>query len=308
MELRQLRFFVTVVEFGSMNRAAVELGVVPSALSQGISRLEGELATRLLQRSPRGVTPTDAGLAFLQHAQLALRHAEDAARAARQRRLSGRVSVGLAPSTASVIGLPLVDEMRRRYPEVRLHLVESLSGHLATMLNARQLDLAILFETGNPQRLSLMPLVDERLELIGRADLPGMPGGARVRLASLRDLPLVLPSGPHGLRRVLDAAFARARIEPRIAIEVDGLALLMEAVAAGLGATIQPAAAMRATRDQGLRSVALADRGARRRNLLASLSDDELSPAALATRVAVAGIARRLVAEGRWPGASIHET
>jgi len=118
----------------------------------------------------------------------------------------------------------------------------------------------------------------------------------------------VLPSGPHGLRRVLDAAFARARIEPRIAIEVDGLALLMEAVAAGLGATIQPAAAMRATRDQGLRSVALADRGARRRNLLASLSDDELSPAALATRVAVAGIARRLVAEGRWPGASIHET
>src|SRR5690606_17111951 len=77
---------------------------------------------------------------------------------------------------------------------------------------------------------------------------------------------------------------------------------------AGLGATIQPAAAMRATRDQGLRSVALADRGARRRNLLASLSDDELSPAALATRVAVAGIAPRLVAEGRWPGASIHET
>src|SRR5690606_12735703 len=63
MELRQLRFFVTVVAYGSMNRAAVELGVVPSALSQGISRLEGELATRLLQRSPRGVTPTDAGLA-----------------------------------------------------------------------------------------------------------------------------------------------------------------------------------------------------------------------------------------------------
>lgn len=306
MELRQLRFFVTVVEFGSMNRAAVELGVVPSALSQGISRLEGELATRLLQRSPRGVTPTDAGLAFLQQAQLALRHAEDAARAARQRRLSGRVSMGLAPSTASIIGLPLVEEMRRRYPEVRLHLVESLSGHLATMLNARQLDLAILFETGDPQRLSLTPLLDERLELIGRADLAGMPGASRVRLSSLRELPLVLPSGPHGLRRVIDAAFARARIEPRIAIEVDGLALLMDAVLAGIGATIQPATAMPRSGAGGLRSVALADRNARRRNLLASLSDDELSPAALATRVVVAGLARRLVADGRWPGAGIH--
>ena len=306
MELRQLRFFVTVVEFGSMNRAAVELGVVPSALSQGISRLEGELATRLLQRSPRGVTPTDAGLAFLQQAQLALRHAEDAARAARQRRLSGRVSMGLAPSTASIIGLPLVEEMRRRYPEVRLHLVESLSGHLATMLNARQLDLAILFETGDPQRLSLTPLVDERLELIGHADLAGMPGASRVRLGSLRELPLVLPSGPHGLRRVIDAAFARARIEPRIAIEVDGLALLMDAVLAGIGATIQPPTAMPRSGAGDLRSVALADRNARRRNLLASLSDDELSPAALATRVVVAGLARRLVADGRWPGAGLH--
>ncbi|MFA7505859.1 MAG: LysR substrate-binding domain-containing protein [Burkholderiaceae bacterium] len=309
MELRQLRFFVTVVEYGSMNRAALALGVVPSALSQAISRLEGELATRLLQRSPRGVTPTDAGLAFLQQAQLALRHAEDAARAARQRRLSGRVSIGLAPSTASIIGMPLVDAMRERYPDVRLHLVESLSGHLATMLNARQLDLAILFETGNPQRLSLIPLLDERLELIGRADLAGMPTTGRVRLASLRELPLVLPSGPHGLRQVVDSAFARARVEPRIALEVDGLALLIDAVAAGFGATIQPAAAMR--RDaptEGLRRIALVDRNARRRNLLASLSDDELSPAALAARVVITGLARRLVDEGRWLGASIHES
>lgn len=307
MELRQLRFFVTVVEYGSMNRAALELGVVPSALSQGISRLEGELATRLLQRGPRGVTPTDAGLAFLQRAQLVLRHAEDAARAARQRRLSGRVSIGLAPSTASIIGLPLVEAMRQRYPDVRLHLVESLSGQLATMLNARQLDLAILFETGNAQRLSLVPLLDERLELIGRADLDGMPRPGRVRLASLRDLPLVLPSGPHGLRQVIDAAFARARIEPRIAMEVDGLALLIDAVVAGVGATIQPAAAMLRAPAAALRRVVLADRNARRRNLLASLSDDELSPAALAARVVLAGLARRLVAEGRWLGASIQE-
>src|SRR5690606_10528750 len=126
--------------------------------------------------------------------------------------LSGRVSIGLAPSTASIIGMPLVDAMRQRYPDVRLHLVESLSGHLATMLNARQLDLAILFETGNPLRLSLIPLLDERLELIGRADLAGMPAAGRVRLASLRELPLVLPSGPHGLRQVIDSAFARARV------------------------------------------------------------------------------------------------
>ena len=82
MELRQLRYFVRTVECGSMGRAAQELGVVTSALSQQISRLEGELATRLLQRKGTGVVPTDAGLAFLQQAQLTLRHAEQAVQAA----------------------------------------------------------------------------------------------------------------------------------------------------------------------------------------------------------------------------------
>jgi LysR family tcuABC transcriptional regulator len=305
MELRQLRFFVAVVESGSMNRAAVELGVVPSALSQSIGRLEGELATRLLQRSARGVTPTDAGLAFLQQAQLVLRHADDAARAARQNRLAGRVSIGLAPSTASVIGLPLIDAMSRRHPDVRLHLVEGLSGHLAAMLSARQLDLAILFETATARRLSLIPLLDERLELIGRPDLPGMPRAPRVRLGTLAALPLVLPSGPHGLRQIVDSAFGRARVEPRVVAEIDGLALLVDAVGAGIGATIQPAAVAARLPAQALRRIPIADRNARRRNLLASLSDDELSPAALAARVVVTGLARQLVADGRWSGASI---
>ena len=84
MELRQLRYFVRVVELGSMGRAAVDLGVVTSALSQQISRLESELATRLLQRTSTGVLPTDAGLAFLHQAQLALWHAQDAVHAAQQ--------------------------------------------------------------------------------------------------------------------------------------------------------------------------------------------------------------------------------
>ena len=109
MELRQLRYFVRVVELGSMSRAALDLDLVQSALSQQISRLEGELATRLLQRSAKGVLPTEAGLAFFREAQLALRHVEQAGRAAQQSRLSGSVSVGLAPTTAAVLGMQRLD-------------------------------------------------------------------------------------------------------------------------------------------------------------------------------------------------------
>ncbi len=99
MELRQLRYFVRVAELGSIGRAARDLDVVASALSQQISRLESELSTRLLLRTPTGVVPTPAGQAFLRQAQLTLRHAESAVAAAREARLSGMVSVGFAPTT-----------------------------------------------------------------------------------------------------------------------------------------------------------------------------------------------------------------
>lgn len=307
MELRQLRYFVRVVELGSMGRAAQELKVVTSALSQQISRLEGELSTRLLQRSSGGVVPTDAGLAFYKQAQLALRHADDAMLAAQQARLSGHVSVGLPSSTASVLGLPFLQAMRERYPDVRLHMVESLSGHLATMLNARQLDLAVLFETETARRLSVVPLLDERLFLIGRRDLPGMPTGRTVRIARLSGLPLVLPSGTHGLRAIVDAAFARERRAAHVVLEIDGLAVLMDAVRAGLAATIQPGAATVRLPADDMARIEIAERAARRRNLLASLSDDELSPAALAARVVLGDVARALVREGRWVGATLHK-
>jgi len=308
VELRQLRYFVRVVELGGFGRAAADLGVVTSALSQQISRLESELSTRLLQRTSAGVVPTDAGLAFLHQAQLALRHVAAAGEVAQRARLSGRVSIGLAPTTAAVLGLPLMQAMRERYPEVRLHLVEALSGHLATMLNARQIDLAILFRADVGRRWSVLPLLDERLFVIGLATLPGLPRQARVRLERLGELPLILPTGPHGLRSTIDAAFEAARTRPQVVAEIDSLALLMDAVRAGFGATIQPGAATARLADPRLVQREVADARASRHNLLASLSDDELSPAGLAARVVVADVARATVRAGQWPGASLHES
>lgn len=307
MELRQLRYFVRVVELGSMSRAALDLNLVQSALSQQISRLEGELSARLLQRTRKGVTPTEAGMAFFREAQLALRHAEQAGRAARQARLSGTVSVGLAPTTAAVLGLPLMHAMRERYPDVRLHMVESLSGHLTQMLNARQLDLAVLFETDAARRWSVTPLLEETLYLIRSRRGLAPTTAATVSMAELGALPLILPTGPHGLRSTLDAAFARAGLRPVLAAEIDSLALLMDAVDAGLGATLQPWAAVGRFADaaQRFHLAALDDPLARRPNVLCSLSDDELSPAALAARVVLADCARARVNAGQWMGATL---
>ena len=312
MELRQLRYFVRIVELGSMGRAALDLNMVQSALSQQISRLEGELSTRLLQRTAKGAVPTEAGLAFFREAQLALRHADQAARAAQQARLTGSVSVGLSPTTASVLGVPLMRAMHERYPDVRLHMVGSLSGHLSTMLNARQLDLAVLFDTQPARRWSVLPLLEERLFLIRSAhhhpaqQQPQLPAG-KVALAQLGDEPLILPTGPHGLRSRLDAAFAQARVVPRMAMEIDSLALLMDAVDMGLGSTIQPWAAVGRYPDAAQRFVLaeIEDGPAYRPAALCSLSDDELSPAALAARVVLGDCVRELVQSGRWIGARL---
>jgi len=307
MELRQLHYFLRVVELGSMGRAAQQLGVGTSALSQQISRLESELATRLLRRTSTGVVPTEAGLAFWSQAQLAIRHAEAAKAAARHARLSGQVSVGFAPSTGAVLGLPFLLAMRERYPDIGVRLVETLSGNLASMIGMRQLDLAVLFQAERAQRWSLMPLLEERLFVIARRDVLVLPEPGPLSFGQIAALPLILPSDQHGLRALIEAAAARAGVVLNVALEIDGLAMLMDAVRAGLGATIQPGAATARLHDPGLTALELANAQAHRPNLLVSLSDDELSPAGLAARVVLADVARALVTGGKWQGATLYK-
>lgn len=214
MELRQLRYFVRIIETGSMGSAAQDLDIGVSALSQQMSRLENELAIRLLQRTSRGVTPTNAGLAFYSQAQLALRHADDAILAAREARLSGHVSVGMAPSTASILGIPFIHAMQENYADVRLHVVESLSGNLERMINTRQIDLAVVFQKDKILRWSARPILEEQLFLIGsHALLAALPDNP-ITPEQLAGIPLIMPSQGHGLRGRLDAGRYRSAYRP----------------------------------------------------------------------------------------------
>lgn len=310
MELRQLKYLVTAVECGSLGKAAAHLGMATSALSQQISRLESELSTRLLVRGASGVTPTEAGAAFCRHAMLALRHVDAAAASAQGARLSGMVSLGLAPTTASVMALPLIEAMSRRYPSIRLQLVEGMSGHLAGMLKLRQIDLAVLFnaESVTFAKGEAIPLLDESLFLIsapseGGDDTQDIP----VALRDLSGLPLILPSRGHGLRASLDRSFEAAHVAPNIVMEIDSLAVIMDVVTAGLGYTIQPGAALARVSVGGLAVRPISDKEVHRTNLLASLPEHELSPAALALRAQLRKVVAGLVRDGRWLGATLHD-
>ncbi|ENO5735885.1 tricarballylate utilization LysR family transcriptional regulator TcuR [Salmonella enterica subsp. enterica serovar Typhimurium] len=306
MELRQLRYFVRIIETGSMGSAAQDLDIGVSALSQQMSRLENELAIRLLQRTSRGVTPTNAGLAFYSQAQLALRHADDAILAAREARLSGHVSVGMAPSTASILGIPFIHAMQENYADVRLHVVESLSGNLERMINTRQIDLAIVFQKDKILRWSARPILEEQLFLIGsHALLAALPDNP-ITPEQLAGIPLIMPSQGHGLRGRLDAVCQEHARNVEIVAEIDGLALLMRAVRDGLGATLQPGAAISHLDNDALRVIGVHNPVLSRPNFLVSLSDDELTPAGLAARVVLTKVMRQLVDAGEWPGATLY--
>ncbi|EOE8220973.1 tricarballylate utilization LysR family transcriptional regulator TcuR [Salmonella enterica subsp. enterica serovar Worthington] len=306
MELRQLRYLVRIIETGSMGSAAQDLDIGVSALSQQMSRLENELAIRLLQRTSRGVTPTNAGLAFYSQAQLALRHADDAILAAREARLSGHVSVGMAPSTASILGIPFIHAMQENYADVRLHVVESLSGNLERMINTRQIDLAVVFQKDKILRWSARPILEEQLFLIGsHALLAALPDNP-ITPEQLAGIPLIMPSQGHGLRGRLDAVCQEHALNVEIVAEIDGLALLMRAVRDGLGATLQPGAAISHLDNDALRVIGVHNPVLSRPNFLVSLSDDELTPAGLAARLVLTKVMRQLVDAGEWPGATLY--
>ncbi|NYT23237.1 LysR family transcriptional regulator [Alcaligenaceae bacterium] len=305
MELKQLRYLVRVAELGSINRAAGEIGIAPSALSRQISNLESELSTLLLQRTSSGVTLTHAGTAFMRQAHLTLRHADAAVLAAQSSRIVGQVSVGLLPSVSTVVGLPFIEEMRRRYPRIQVKVAESLSTSLSVMLNTRQIDIAVHVEEFVSTRWHAMPLLDERLFLFGRPDMPGFPCGKHVKISQLSGLPLILPGQTHGLREHVNKLYTEVGNQLHVVQEINGLDLLMELTSTGIAASIHPGSAMRRATALGMSSVELVDEQAFRRIYLASLSESELSSCALAARTVMDQTIEHLVASGRWPGASL---
>jgi len=312
VELRQLRSFVRAVEVGSISRAAADLGLVQSAVSQHIAQLEGELATRLLHRSPHGIAATEAGVAFFREAQLILRRLQQATREAQAARLKGSVSVGFSPTTAAVIGMPFLLEMRARYPQVMVHLVESLSGYLSEMLNSRQLDMAILFreriDARRNRRWQLESILDEDLFYIVSRQSRPEPLSKTILLTEIAEYPLILPSGPHGFRTTLNLLFEQAQFNPTITVEIDSLNLLVDALLLGLGGTIQPWAFLTRIPDAQthLQWARISEKGFARHSLICSLSDEELTPAGLAARVVLRHCCRTLISEGKWIGAHLH--
>lgn len=307
MDMRQLRYFVQIVESGSLAKASRQLFIAQPALSQQMARLEGEVGKALLLRSSRGVAPTENGEALYHHAKFMLRQLEQAVSVARQEAaaLSGRVTLGLAPTTLCQIGLPLLQHLRAKHPGVMLNIVEGLSGHLEHMARVGQLDLVVLFGTKAAAELSCEPLLEEELVVILPAESPLVAAGrSALTLREVAALPLILPSPGHGLRRRIALEFERSNIALDAVAEIDSLPLLMRCIAQGMGATIKPMAAIHALGDtpERWRTLRIADAALTRPNYLYALPPQKLSPCAAVVRDELKRVVRTAVESGQWQG------
>ena len=243
MDLKQLEYFVRVAELGSFTRAAQALDVAQPALSRQIRLLEVELRQTLLTRNGRGALPTEAGKLLLEHGRGIL-HQVDRAREELGRvrgALAGRVAIGLPPSLARILTVPLTRAYRAQLPEASLSISESLSTHMLEWLSTGRLDIAVVYNAPPSSDVELTPLYEEELLLVEPRPAGQSPineSTAVVSLHALAELPLVIPSRPNAVRMQVEAELAHVGLRPRVALEIDGVPAILDLVADGAGAAV----------------------------------------------------------------------
>ncbi|TKG69722.1 LysR substrate-binding domain-containing protein [Prauserella endophytica] len=305
MDIAHLRDFITVLDAGSLTRAATELHVSQPALSQRMAQLEHQLGVRLLERGPRGVRPTPAGRSLYRDAQQLVRQfdrlSEDIA--SDRDGVHGPVAIGLPTTVATHLAPALFSWTKAHHPGVHLQLFESMSGYIHELLLGGRLDLAAVYREDDARRPGEVPLYSEDLYLIGTPD-PEPESEHEVSVLELREVPLVAPGGRSNLRALIDRAFGGHGLVPTVVADVESLGTMIRIAESGEACTILPLsvfAGNRRPRDVGARRIT-GPPLARHVAIRTATEFYEPRDAVVAVRRGIVEVTRRLAGDGRWEG------
>ncbi|MBC3883767.1 LysR substrate-binding domain-containing protein [Undibacterium griseum] len=305
MELRQLRYFVAIVDHGSLSRAARVLHIVQPALSQQIQQLEDELGATLLHRSAQGMQATDAGKLFYEHAQAILKQVSDARTTVLQStgKPRGTVALGIPQSASGALAFPLLKAVRETYPDIHFQLTEELTGNLTEQLRSGRLNLAILFDDGQLNGFHCRPLVHEEMMYITRSGSQFASRRKSMKLDQVLQVPLILPSLQHGVRPLIEQVVRDHGRQISEVIDITSIAILKSALMADMGATILPVSPMLSEIQRGeMLALPISDVRLSRTVSLCASKNIPLTNAALAVEKLVIEVSRELCQSGVWIG------
>ncbi|WP_428393854.1 LysR family transcriptional regulator [Lichenicoccus sp.] len=246
MDLRGLMFYRSVVELGTISKAAAYLRIAQPALSRQIQKLEHAVGVKLLQRTSKGVMPTAAGVLLLERTARLEAELADISRevAGTVQEVGGPLHVAVQAPFSTMLIPDLVKAYLAEHPGVALHLVDGYSADVIDALLDERLDVAITDAPSHKSStLTVTPLWTDSLQLFG----PGAAAGtglfqvAPAPLAEVAKLPLILPTARYTIRRLVDAAFAHEQLKASLILEADGPAMISAMVSRGLGFTLMPA-------------------------------------------------------------------
>jgi DNA-binding transcriptional LysR family regulator len=247
IELRQLRYFVSVAEELHFGRAAVRLHMTQPPLSQAIFALEELLGAALFERNRRAVALTAAGLALLPEARRLLAQAGELPALVRRAALgeTGKLVLAFVSSADYSVLPPSLRAYRAAYPHVQITLQEATSDlQLEGLLNGR-IDVGLLIPPlpdKAKNELDYLEVLNEPLILASPADLPALRGQREADLQKLPPLPLIIfprPISP-ALYDAIFAVFRAAGITPVIGQEAIQMQTIVSLVSAGMGIALVP--------------------------------------------------------------------
>lgn len=305
IEFRQLRYFVAIVDAGSLTRASALLNIAQPSLSQQMADLEATIGSKLLDRSVRGVTATASGQAVYRHAQTILHLREQTADVARGagNEIGGRVRLGLPSSIAMVLAAPLVKNLTQAFPDILLELYESPSTYLAAQLFDERVDLSLLVDSSPSPGLEVRALMEESIYFVQSAKTTSRKAKQAVRLADLTDFPMILTTRATTLRQLIDSACSVSATKLQVRAEASSIQTLLTVVAEGSLSTLVPYSALSwHPTTSALRLWPVSPTIARPVSLAWSRSS-VMSPATECVRSAIIQVASELIHQGIWKGA-----
>jgi DNA-binding transcriptional LysR family regulator len=223
-EFRDLRCLAAVAETGSVSAASRKLNVTQPAMSAAIKRLEADLKVCLIDRHSRGVSLTEEGKFVLLKSYGIFRELADISSVVQNFAQApiGTVRLGLPTTVAGGLIPAFVPQLNSRFPLVKLHIVEAMSGVLAEMLQLGRLDLAVLFDAQPMPGLQTQPILREPIRLLVDARHP-LAARKSVRLEEITRLRLVMPSDANTIRKYVNSRCQAEGLSIEVKADVDSL-------------------------------------------------------------------------------------